>query len=93
MTYYDAHIPESYFDYGSDFVNAYCTWLETHGVDVRSTHRVEHLVIDAPLIRVFQVARNEDGKVYADPATGDLAYRKPFDVLVRTEAPRPEDYR
>lgn len=92
VTYYDAHIPESYFAHGPGFVTAYCAWLEQHGINTNRTHRVEHLVIDAPLVRVFQVDHDEDGHLLTDPVTGGIAYRAPFDVLIRTPPPKPEDY-
>jgi hypothetical protein len=91
ITYHDAYIPESYFGYGAAFVEAYIAWLKGHGIEPRWTHRTEHLVIDAPLVRVYQVA-HEGGRILADPVTGDIAYLEPFDVLIRFDPPRPEDY-
>jgi hypothetical protein len=89
---YDANTGEGGWPHTNGWMLAYNAWLTAHGIDPNVTQRTEHMVIDAPLIRVHQVAHNADGRCYLDPATGNLARQKPFDVLIRTPAPRPEDY-
>lgn len=74
------------------FADAYRNWLLAHGVNPNTTYRVEHHVIDCPLIRIFQLDRDEVGRVRVDPATRDFAVRAPFDLLVTSDPPRPEDY-
>jgi hypothetical protein len=87
---YDVH--EDFHDHPWPFVEAYCEWLQTHGVDHKATYRTEHHLIDAPLVRVFQYDEDEQGCRYVDEATGDAAVRRPFDVLEKTPPPSPEDY-
>jgi hypothetical protein len=89
-TAYD--VQEGFFSYPRAFTDAYTAWLEAHGIDKSSTYRTEHLLIDAPIVRVFQYDKDEDLHRFYDPVTGDIAKRKPFDVLVRTPPPKPEDY-
>lgn len=74
------------------FCEAYNEWLEAHGIDKTKTYRTEHLLIDAPLVRVFQYEEDDQGNRYVDEATGDAAVRPAFDVLVKTPPPNPEDY-
>ncbi len=89
---YDAQTGEGGWPNTGAWRLAFVAWLNAHGVNENDTSRVEFHLIDAPLIRVFQFAHNEGGRCYVDPATGDLARRDPFDVLIRTPAPRPEDF-
>lgn len=85
---YDAN--NGFRDNPPAFCEAYCDWLEAHGIDRHLTYRVEHHVIDAPLVRVFQVAAA--GRLLdRDELRGDHV-RKPFDVLIKTPPPSPEDY-
>jgi hypothetical protein len=65
---------------------------EAHGIAKNDTYRTEHHVIDAPLVRVFQYDLDDDGRRYYDPLTDGVATRKPFDVLIKTQPPSPEDY-
>lgn len=88
---YDAH--EGFYDHPWPFVDAYRDWLTEHGIDTNDTYRTEHHVIDTPLVRVFQYAKDADGRRYTDPATGNVAEREPFDVLIKTPPPTPEEYR
>jgi hypothetical protein len=90
---YDAHTYEGGWPHTAAWLNAWLPWLRLHGVEPNDTYRVEFHVIDAPLIRIYQHALNEDGHPYVDPATGRVAQRPPFDVLITSPAPRPEDYR
>lgn len=83
----------NFYTHPAAFTEAYTAWLEGHGVDKNATYRTEHHLIDAPLVRVFQFDRNGEGRLYTDEATGEVAKRPPFDVLIRTPAPRPEDFR
>ena len=88
---YDVSDRSTWFDHGPEFSRAYAAWVDGHGVDTKPTYRVEHHLIDAPLIRVFQYATDADGRLCID--RGDVVRRPPFDVLIRSEPPRPEDYR
>lgn len=87
---YDVH--EGFFNHPHAFTDAYTAWLEAYGVDKNDTYRTEHHVIDVPLVRVFQFAHNENGERYVDPATNEHVERPPFDVLIRTPAPKPEEF-
>lgn len=89
---YDSNTHEGGWPHSDAFRLAFCAWLKAHGVDDAVTNRVEFHLIDAPLIRVFQVAHDAEGRCYIDPATGDIAVLPPLDVLITTPAPRPEDY-
>jgi hypothetical protein len=93
-TVFDVHDPQRnpWLIAPPEFVEAYCAWLEAHGIDKNSTYRTEHHVIDAPLVRVFQYERDADGRHKIDPVARDVVKRKPFDVLITTPPPRPEDY-
>lgn len=82
----------NFFTHPAAFCEAYAAWLEAHGIDRNSTYRTEHLVIDAPLVRVFQYERNMQGRLYTEESTGEVAVRPPFDVLIRTPAPSPADF-
>ena len=88
-TTYDVN--EGFFDHPAAFTTAYIAWLEAHGIDKNITYRTEHHVIDAPLVRVYQCARDQNGRLYIDETTGDIALRKPFDVLITTPPPTPEE--
>jgi hypothetical protein len=87
---YDVHA--GFFNHPRAFTEAYTAWLTAHGINKDSTYRTEHYVIDAPLVRVFQFAEDADGRRYYDQVIDDVAKRKPFDVLVKTQPPSPEDY-
>lgn len=88
---YDVH--EGFHRHPDAFCEAYCVWLEAHGIDRHDTYRTEHHIVDAPLVRVFQYAKDESGRRYYDEAADDTAKRDPFDVLIRITPPSPEDYR
>jgi hypothetical protein len=90
-TYYDVKQAKTW-PISEAFCAAYLDWLAAHGIDPYETVRTEHHVIDAPLVRVHQYDHDEDGRRYINPATGNWAMRKPFDVLITTPAPKPEDY-
>jgi hypothetical protein len=90
-TYHDVREAKT-FPISEPFRAAYSAWLTAHGVDPNETVRAEHHVIDAPLVRVFQYDRDEHGCRYTDPATNRVAMREPFDVLITTPPPSPEDY-
>jgi hypothetical protein len=89
-TVYDVH--EGFFGNTPPFVEAYCAWLAAHGVDKMATYRTEHHLIDAPLVRVFQYDADDQGRRCYDPEIDGAAVRPPFDVLVKTQPPSPEDY-
>jgi len=91
---YDAETALLSWPADRDWIGGYSAWLRSHDVDPNVTYRVEHHVIDCPLIRVFQYDRNEHGQKYytTDYETGDIARRPPFDVLIRSEPPRKEDF-
>lgn len=89
---YDAGTHEGGWPNTETWRLAFVAWLNAHGVNELDTYRVEFHLIDAPLIRVFQYAKNELGRSYVDPATRDIATLPPLDVLITTPAPRPEDY-
>jgi hypothetical protein len=90
---YDPNTPENWPGPAA-WITAYREWLAAHGIDANVTYRVEHHIIDCPLIRVFQWAVDDHGrKFYLDPATGSAARREPFDVLITSAPPRQEDYR
>lgn len=82
----------NFFDYPKAFTDAYVAWLGDHGIDKNVTYRTEHRLIDAPLVRVFQYERDEQGRPHFDETTREMAVREPFDVLIKTPAPSPEDY-
>lgn len=90
-TVYDVR-DSSTWPHRDPFHTAYLDWLKAHGIDPNETVRTEHHVIDAPLVRIFQYARDEAGRRYIDPATDWWVMREPFDVLITTPAPTPEDY-
>lgn len=76
------------------WADAYRNWLMAHGINPNVTHRVEHHLIDCPLIRVYQYDRVANGKFYLVPGSVDeVAQRPPYDVLITSDPPRPEDYR
>jgi hypothetical protein len=75
------------------FCETYKAWLTGHNINPDDTYRTEHHLVDAPFVRVFQYDRNAEGRPHVDPNTDDAARRDPFDVLIRTEPPKPEDYR
>ena len=83
---------DPYRRYPLRFTEAYCAWLTEHGIDPFATFRTEHHVIDAPLVRVFQYERDADGRHQIDPVAREVVKREPFDVLIKTPPPRPEDY-
>ncbi len=76
-------------------------WLAAHGVDANDTYRVEAHVVDCPLIRVFQFAKNADGKRFMDQASIEMdeadpdgrhlraAVLPPLDVAMRIPPPVP----
>jgi hypothetical protein len=81
-----------HLDLPLEFCEAYTDWLRAHGIDPCQTYRTEHHVIDVPLVRVYAYALDEQGRRYVDQAARDIARREPYDVLIRTTPPSPEDY-
>lgn len=81
---------------------ALMTWAQEHGIDTGNTYRLEVEVVDAPLIRVYEYARNEQGERYLRRCTGpcdyttdhppaacecDVARAEPRDLPLRTWPP------
>lgn len=62
-------------------------YLESQGIPVDDTYRVEVYLLDMPFARVFTYAENERGWRYVDPATGDAAVNDPYDVLLTALPP------
>lgn len=89
---YEAGDKASWDNYPWAFQEAFRAWMAGHGVDAKSTKRVELHLIDAPFMRVFEFAQDPEGRAFLDPDTGDRALRAPYDVLVRTPPPDPADY-
>lgn len=87
---YDAY--EGFHRLPDAFCVAYCGWLEAHGIDMNVTWRTEHRVLDASLIRVHQYVRDSDGQIAWIPGDREPVQVPPFDVLVKTSPPNPEDY-
>jgi hypothetical protein len=52
-------------------------WAPAHIADANSTYRVEFFLVDAPFAVVWRYKRNENGRCYTDPATGDIASADP----------------
>lgn len=68
---------------------ALLTWAGENGLDTGNTYRVEVEVVDAPLIRVYEYARNEQGERYLErcrrPACdGHVARAEPRELLLCT---------
>lgn len=89
---WDVQTGENYPGRNPHWLAAFHAWVESHGIVKGQTWRIEHHLIDAPFVRVFQYEWNADGKVYLDPETREIARRDPYDVLVTSPPPRPEDY-
>ena len=45
-------------------------------------YRIEFYLIDTPFARLFGFARNDNGHLFTDPATGKAALAKPVDVVL-----------
>ena len=57
-------------------------WAKAHLPDAGSTYLAEFYLIDAPFAVVHTVKRNEDGRAYDDPATGEIAVNEPMTVML-----------
>lgn len=58
-------------------------WLEDHGINPKDTYRIEASRV-AGTVTVYQYALDGDGKHFIDQETGDIAYREPFSVPLKT---------
>jgi hypothetical protein len=92
LTVWDARDQQNYPGRSAEWLDAFHAWVEAHGIAIRKTWRIEHHLMDAPFIRVYQDDYDEKGRLRLDPETGDVIARKPFDVILTTPPPRPEDY-
>jgi hypothetical protein len=52
-------------------------WAMAHIDDAVSTYRVEFFLVDAPFAVVWRYKRNEQGRCFTDPATGEIACAEP----------------
>ena len=84
---------ENYPGDSAEWLEAFHAWVEAHGVSIKVTYRIAYYVIDVPFIRVYQRAHDAAGRCFVDPATGDIALRDPFDVLITCPPPDQEEYR
>ena len=58
-------------------------WAQDHFPDrARNVVFAAFYLIDAPFAVVHMVKRNEDGRIYTDPETGDLAMEPPATVML-----------
>jgi hypothetical protein len=47
-----------------------------------ATYRIEFYLVDAPFARVYGFARNDDGHLFTDPATGRATLADPVTVML-----------
>ena len=67
-------------------------WLQDHGIDGATVIRLELHIIDCPVLRIFGLAVNGEGKHYTVPGNDgepEIAYAPPRDVLMRSRPPVP----
>lgn len=66
-------------------------WATEHGLAGfdHATYRIEIYLVDAPFARVYRFARNDDGHLFADPATGRATLAEPV-IVVLDELPPAE---
>ena len=57
-------------------------WAVEHFPDANSTVLAEFYLIDAPFAVVHMARRNENGRLYNDPGTGQLAMQEPLTVML-----------
>lgn len=72
-------------------------WATEHGIDVNVTFRMEIHLLDCPFARVFQMDRNEDGRLYCPidhdhlsmdkVSECDAARRDPYDLPISSMPP------
>lgn len=89
-TYYDVKDNKTW-PITEPFASAYRAWLAAHGIDPKDTVRTEHHTLDAPFVRVIQIARDAAGRRLLDDE-GHIQLLPPYDVLVSTPPPNPKDY-
>lgn len=89
MEVLDTHDGEFYRDAikGDPDGKLVTAWLAEHGVEAWYVFRVE---IHGQSLRIFEHARNEHGKLFADPNRPDeIANRDPYNVVMRRRPPVP----
>ena len=52
-------------------------WAKAHMLRPGDTVRIDFFLFDAPFAVAYRIRRNEDGRPYTDPDTGDIAMEPP----------------
>lgn len=63
-------------------MNEASEWARQHLPCAADTYLAEFYLIDAPFAVVHTVKRNENGRAYTDPATGEIAVNEPVTVML-----------
>jgi hypothetical protein len=63
-----------------------CAWAVANIRNADSTFRIDFYLVDAPFAVVYRDSRDEAGKLFTDPATGEIARDEPV-VQLLTELP------
>jgi hypothetical protein len=72
-----------------DGATAICDWAVREGFDLRDAYRMEIRLLDTPFARVFEYDKDAQGGRFLDPATDDIAKRRPYDVVISSMPPIP----
>lgn len=57
-------------------------WAAAHFPDVNRTVRAEFYLVDVPFAVLHRFAKNEDGQLFLDPATGNPAWDDPVRLML-----------
>ena len=59
-------------------------WAEERGLvgTALLTYRIEFYLVDIPFARIYSFARNDNGHLFTDPATGKAALAEPVAVVL-----------
>ncbi|WP_214317677.1 hypothetical protein [Nonomuraea sediminis] len=62
-------------------------WLYDNGLNPYSIYRLEVYLVDCPSARVYEYARDEDGRLIVDREREDVRRRPPRDVVLSSLPP------